>query len=73
MPLMHCHAGEGRAGTLASTISAYKWIIGGYHSTDAIQTAVLNLKKVRPCIHGLVQYKSVYAAVKILLEEDKIL
>lgn len=69
--LIHCLAGEGRSGTLATTISAYKSILGGNDSPYVIRDALISLRQERKkCVHTPEQYQSIYKAVKTLLQED---
>jgi len=70
-PLIHCIAGQGRSGTLACVIQAYKMILDGINPSQAIPNALSSLRSERAnCIHFSEQYVTVYETVEILLQED---
>jgi protein tyrosine phosphatase len=72
MPIIHCKAGIGRSGTLAAVVSAYKRI--SQQNENSLMLVLSTAQQLRnervQAISTLGQYKSVYKALKILVEED---
>lgn len=80
--LVHCSAGIGRSGTIASIILAYQMITAGDTAPDVIARAVQSVREQRPnlhhdncsfCVNTFPQYETIYGAVKLLLKEDKLI